>query len=279
MNSVHFHGIPYQRPGGGVKRELSAKDGAAGVLTVRRNSIDSTEVSGGGKKGAKGVKAATTRQRILDTALRLFAANGYEQTSMRDIAAAAGCSLGLTYRYFASKEDLALELYRWLASQLEEQAPLLANASIADRYYQLMRGLLAAMAPHRLTLIALTGAALNPLSRAGVFGSEGAAVRRRARAAYLKLVGEASDAPRASQVEDLATALYGLQLGLVLFWLQDLTAEARQTGELLLFVRELLGRFRPLLRLPLVAHLLARLIRIIGPVLGQDALARSEIDT
>jgi AcrR family transcriptional regulator len=230
-------------------------------------------------RGEKGAKAAMTRQRILDTALRLFATNGYEQTSMRDISAAAGCSLGLTYRYFASKEDLALELYRWLALQLEEQVGVLPGASVADRFYQLMRALLVAMAPHRLTLIALAGAALNPLSRAGVFGQEGAAVRRRARAAYLSLVAGASDAPRASRVDDLATALYGLQLGLVLFWLQDLTEGARQTEELLLFVRELLRRFRPLLRLPLTAHLLARLVQIIGPALGQDANASSEIDT
>jgi len=33
-------------------------------------------------------KAEATRQRILDTALRLFPTNGYERTSMRDVAAA-----------------------------------------------------------------------------------------------------------------------------------------------------------------------------------------------
>ena len=125
-------------------------------------------------------KAALTRQRILDTALQLFATKGYEETSMRDIAAAAGCSLGLTYRYFASKEDLVLELYHWLVLQLEALIPLLPDASIADRFHYLMRTLLVVMAPHRLTLVALSGAALNPLSRAGVFGAEGAEVRRRA---------------------------------------------------------------------------------------------------
>jgi AcrR family transcriptional regulator len=63
-------------------------------------------------------KGTMTQQRILDAALALFASKGYEATTMRDIAAAADCSLGLTYRYFASKEDLILELYRWLADQL-----------------------------------------------------------------------------------------------------------------------------------------------------------------
>ena len=102
-------------------------------------------------------KATLTRQRIIDTALQLFAAKGYDQTTMRDIAAEAGCSLGLTYRYFASKEDLVLELYRWLAVQLEELVDVLPATSIADRFHHLMRELLVAL--HT----AARGLALNPV--------------------------------------------------------------------------------------------------------------------
>jgi AcrR family transcriptional regulator len=214
-------------------------------------------------------KAILTRQRILDTALRLFATNGYDGTSMRDIAAAAGCSLGLAYRYFASKEDMVLELYLWLIDRLEDQVHRLPAASIADRFRYLMRALLEEMAPHRLTLTALSGAALNPLSRAGVFGAEGAEVRRRARRAYLILVAEAKDASRSAQVESLATVLYGLQLALVLFWLQDLSSETKRTTELLEFICGLLGRLRPLLRVPWIAQAMARFVEITGPMLGQ----------
>lgn len=215
-------------------------------------------------------KAALTRQRIIDTALQLFACNGYEKTTMRDIAASAGCSLGLTYRYFASKEDLVLELYRWLAQQLEEQVNLLPAVSIADRFNILMHELLVVMAPHRLTLTALSGAALNPLSRAGVFGAEGAEVRRRARASYCALIIGARDAPRVAQIDDVATILYGLQLALVLFWLQDLSDDAHKTKELLQFVHELLRRLRPLLRLPWGAQTAARFVQIVGPLLGHQ---------
>ncbi len=213
-------------------------------------------------------KALATRQRIMDTAWRLFAIRGYEQTTMREIATEASCSLGLAYRYFASKEDLVLELYRWLILQLEELVPTLPTTSIAGRFHQLMHALLEVMTPHRLTLVALSGAALNPLSRAGVFGVEGAEIRRRARASYHLLVENARDTPRASQVEDLVTLLYGLQLALVLFWLQDLSAETRQTEDLLQFIYELLEQLRPLLRIPWIAHLLARFAHLVGPLLG-----------
>jgi AcrR family transcriptional regulator len=215
-------------------------------------------------------KALATRQRILDAALRLFAAKGYEGASMRDIAAGAGCSLGLAYRYFASKEDLVLELYRWLVSQLEELVSQLPVSTIAQRFDHLMRALFAVMTPHRLTLIALSGAALDPHSRAGVFGAEGAEVRRRAHVAYVGLVSGASDAPRSAQVDDLATILYGVQLALVLFWLQDLSGRAEKTEELLTFIVGTFQRFRPLLRLPATAHMLVRFATITGPLLGQN---------
>ena len=54
------------------------------------------------------------RQEILDTALKLFGENGYEKTSITDIAKAIGVAQGLCYRYFPSKEalfDSALEQY------------------------------------------------------------------------------------------------------------------------------------------------------------------------
>ena len=54
------------------------------------------------------------KQEILDTALKLFGENGYEKTSITDIAKAIGVAQGLCYRYFPSKEalfDSAIEQY------------------------------------------------------------------------------------------------------------------------------------------------------------------------
>src|SRR6266513_991922 len=43
---------------------------------------------------------------ILDAALVCFAKRGFHQTSMHDISAEAGISVGLIYRYFANKETV-----------------------------------------------------------------------------------------------------------------------------------------------------------------------------
>ncbi len=74
------------------------------------------------------------REQILDAALPCFAARGFHQTSMHDISAEAGISVGLIYRYFKSKEEviaaLAAEHKKAIAELLERagQAPSLLEA-------------------------------------------------------------------------------------------------------------------------------------------------------
>ena len=52
----------------------------ASTFVCERGTMEPSEIAGLTQK------AALTRQRILDTALQLFATNGYEKTTMRDIA-------------------------------------------------------------------------------------------------------------------------------------------------------------------------------------------------
>jgi AcrR family transcriptional regulator len=47
-----------------------------------------------------------TRRRIIEAADRLFSTRGYEDVTVRDIAAAAGADPALVMRYFRSKNDL-----------------------------------------------------------------------------------------------------------------------------------------------------------------------------
>src|SRR3954467_15966907 len=105
-------------------------------------------------------KGERTREHILDTALSLFIEQGYDATTMREIASAADCSLGLTYRYFARKEDLVLALYQRTAAEQETYMQALPAAQIADRFAQVMQAKIAQLAPYRDAFGALFGAAL-----------------------------------------------------------------------------------------------------------------------
>jgi AcrR family transcriptional regulator len=58
--------------------------------------------------GLRERKREQTRQRLTEVALKLFLANGYEATTLDDIAAAAEISRRSFFHYFASKEDVVV---------------------------------------------------------------------------------------------------------------------------------------------------------------------------
>ncbi|MBA3826353.1 MAG: TetR/AcrR family transcriptional regulator [Ktedonobacterales bacterium] len=214
-------------------------------------------------------KAVATRARIRDAAFRLLAEKGYEGTTMREIADTAQTSLGLTYRYFPSKDAIILELYGQFQGDLAHIVADLPPTTIAERFFTAMVKLLEMMAPYRATLGGLFSVSLNPRSGAGVFGESVAQVRHEARAVFSDLVRGARDAPKdAPMRDDLATLLYGMQLAMVLFWLQDHAADHARTTALLTWVRDALAAARPALGLPPVRKMLLRLAGIVGPLLG-----------
>lgn len=60
-----------------------------------------------------GKRRSDTRERIRETALRLFTNQGYEQTSLREIAEELGVTKAALYYHFKSKEEI-------LASMVED---------------------------------------------------------------------------------------------------------------------------------------------------------------
>jgi AcrR family transcriptional regulator len=69
-------------------------------------------------------KKAATRDRIRGCALRLFLEQGYDATTVEQIAVAAGVSHMTFFRYFPAKEDVALsDSYDPLIARLLGQTP------------------------------------------------------------------------------------------------------------------------------------------------------------
>ncbi|GAA1937885.1 TetR/AcrR family transcriptional regulator [Streptomyces durmitorensis] len=59
--------------------------------------------------GRRERKKAATRQKIADSALRLFLERGYEAVGIRDVAAEADVAVTTLFSHFASKEALVFE--------------------------------------------------------------------------------------------------------------------------------------------------------------------------
>lgn len=66
---------------------------------------------------------------ILQAALQCFLAKGFHQTSVRDIAQAAGVSLGNLYNHFPGKEAIILAV---AVAESEELAPLLQRLAASE---------------------------------------------------------------------------------------------------------------------------------------------------
>ena len=66
-----------------------------------------------GGRASRGALGADKREAILEAALELFVSRGYHGTTVPEIADRAGVGAGTIYRYFASKDVLVNELYRF----------------------------------------------------------------------------------------------------------------------------------------------------------------------
>jgi AcrR family transcriptional regulator len=60
---------------------------------------------------SSGAASSSTRERILDIALELFTEQGYDKTSLRDIAERLGTTKAALYYHFERKEDILMELH------------------------------------------------------------------------------------------------------------------------------------------------------------------------
>jgi len=76
---------------------------------------------------------AATKQLVFNAAERLFALNGFQNVSVRDITAEAGVNLASVNYHFGSKDSLLFEIFRRRTAELSrERARMLHEA--ADRH-------------------------------------------------------------------------------------------------------------------------------------------------
>jgi AcrR family transcriptional regulator len=123
-----------------------------------------------------------TRQRIVDASKKLFAQQGFEATTTRDIARAAEIAVGTLFNYFPTKESIVECLVRDACARAaqdfgvrvsavksREPARNLAHAdeplSLEEDLFAHAAGILRKLKPYRKYLPAILETTLSPLAR------------------------------------------------------------------------------------------------------------------
>ena len=175
-------------------------------------------------------KSDETRARILDAAMNLFRDRGFEETTMREIAAGAGVATGAAYYYFESKDAIVLAFYDQAQQDME---PLLHTAlsttkDLKQRLAALLDVKLKYFEPNRRLLGALSAHA-DPEHPLSPFSARTAEMRER----DMKFFAQALSGGRVRVTADLEPylprVLWMYQMGLILFWIYDKSPSQSRT--------------------------------------------------
>src|SRR5580658_7856292 len=107
-------------------------------------------VSDGGRaKGERMTKGELTRRKIVAAAAPIFNQHGYEGSSLNALMASTGLKKGGIYRHFASKEELAAEVfdYTWEAAWKARLLHVDEKANGVDKLKQLIANFLERRSP------------------------------------------------------------------------------------------------------------------------------------
>lgn len=164
-----------------------------------------------------------TRERILESARTLFKQKGFDQTTTRDIAAAAKIAVGTLFNYFATKEALALAIIGGCfdsASQ-EFQSRLKGNEQLDERLFAHVASNLRHLRPHRRYVLGLLESTINPLVE--TCDAEGRqAGGRDAHLATVKTLLTSNGAGPGNEPSIVTMHLYWtLFLGVLAYWTAD----------------------------------------------------------
>ncbi len=204
-----------------------------------------------------------TRRRILDAALDLFRAQGYDPTTMRTIADAAGVAVGNTYYYFPSKDHLVQAFYeRMHLDRVEASRDALAGEhDLKGRLRVAMRARLDVVRPYHAVSATLFRTAADPRSPLNPFSEASGPTRRACLAFWSEVVGGADTRLPRDVRTTLPHLLWLYELGIVLFWLHDQSPGQRRTQEFVDDTTDAIVRLLSLASLPGVRAVRTRMLR------------------
>ncbi len=172
----------------------------------------------------------TTRRKILETAQTLFRTAGFEVTTTREIAKAAGIATGTLFNYFPTKEAIVATLVVDSLSRLAHKTSDESFESLEESLFAHVAAGLRVLKPYRKYLAPVLETALSPLAAAhrDDFGST-------LRTGHLEqVVLSVRQYQLEAALTPVALHLYWtLYLGVLAFWTTDTSSKQEETLALL----------------------------------------------
>ncbi|WP_431894627.1 TetR family transcriptional regulator [Nonomuraea sp. bgisy101] len=177
----------------------------------------------------------STRELIVETALRLFRERGFDATTMRAIATEAGVSVGNAYYYFASKDELVQAYYdRAQIAHEEACRELLATErSFAARLTGVLREWVRVSEPYHEFAVKFFKHAAEPTNPLSPFSAQSTPAREASIAIYRQVVEGSRDRMDAELREELPELLWLMSMGIVLYWVHDTSPGCERTYRLI----------------------------------------------
>jgi AcrR family transcriptional regulator len=197
----------------------------SGILTMTNPTIKPRVTS----------RAEDTRRKIYEAAMEMFREKGFEETTMRDIAAKAGVALGGAYYYFSSKDAIVLAFYREMQ---ETSTPLVGGAltdkkKLKERIRAVLDQRLKLLAPNRKFCAALFRHAPDGADPLSPF-SEDSRLIREAAIEQMRVALEGGDVKIPADLRpQLPYLLWLYQMALIMFWLYDRSPDQQRTQHLM----------------------------------------------
>ncbi|WP_181772733.1 TetR/AcrR family transcriptional regulator [Amycolatopsis pittospori] len=217
-------------------------------------------------------KSEETRSLIVATAMRLFAENGYDRTTMRAIAAEAGVSVGNAYYYFASKDQLIQGFYDEIAKVhlATSRQVIEGERDFSARLKTVLLTWLDVAEPyHRFGTQFFVNAA-DPDSPLSPFSDESTPARDASIGLMRDVIADSDAKLDPDLRDDLPDLLWLYQMGVVLFWVHDRSKGQKRSRVLVERTVPLIARLVGLSRLRVLRPVSREIVSLIRDLSKRD---------
>jgi AcrR family transcriptional regulator len=208
-------------------------------------------------------KAEQTRQHIFQSALELFREQGFDATTMQEIAARAGVAKGAAYYYFPGKEAIIQAYYETIQAEQERlSGEVFAQTSNLKARLSVAMNAKFDLAKEDRKLLGVvfryTGEPDHPLS---CLGPGTAQIRHRATQVFRDAIAD-EQLPRDLQ-QLLPVALWALQMGLLVMFLYDNSEKQHRTRRLASGALDLTLKLLILAKLPVLKPVRTKILALL----------------